>query len=184
MSNLTRMVTGFSRVLDQIAGFCMVGVMALVVFNILLREIFKRPILGTYEYVVFLTVAMIGLALAYCAVQSGHIAVDFVFCRLPLRVQAITGNVINAVALIFWSACAWQTGKYALSMAASGAVSSTVKIPIYPFIYIVAFGLAALCLVLLSAIVESVQKEFSSCSVSYLEPKISMIETMQKVAGK
>ncbi len=184
MSNLTRMVTGFSRILDQIAGFCMVAVMGLIVANILLRAIFKRPILGTIEYVVFLTVAMIGLALAYCAVQNGHIAVDFVVCRLPLKVQAVIGNVMNAVALVFWGTCAWQVGKYAQSTVISGAVSSTVQIPLYPFIYIVAIGLAALSLVLLAATMESVRKEFLSRSMSILEPRVSAIETIQKVAGK
>lgn len=184
MSNLTRAVTGFSRVLDQIAGFCMVGMMGLIVVNILLRAFFKRPILGTIECVVFLAVAMISLALAYCAVQNGHIAVDFVFCRLPQKMQALIGNAVDAVALIFWGACAWQVGKYAQSMAASGAVSSTVQIPLYPFIYIVAFSLAALSLVLLMSIAESVRKEFSHRSITFLEPKINVMETVQKAAGK
>ena len=69
-------------------------------------------------------------------------------------------------------------------MAVSGAVSSTVQIPLYPFIYIVAFSLAALSLVLLMSIAESVRKELSSRSMTFLEPKINVMETVQKAAGK
>lgn len=113
MGKLAGLVTGLSRVLDKIAGLSMVAVMVLVVSNILMRVIFNRPILGAYEYVVFLTVITIGLSLAHCAVQNGHIAVSFVVDRLPLRVQVAVDTVMNAAALIFLGLCAWQIAVYA-----------------------------------------------------------------------
>lgn len=158
MKQFTGLVTGLSRVLDRIAGFCMVAVMLLVVTNILLRAVFNRPILGTYEYVTFLTAVTIGLALAHCAVQNGHIAVSFVIEKLPGKIQAAVDVVMNIIALLFWSLCAWQVGKYANTLAVSGVVSPTTQMPFYPFIYLVAFGLVALCLVLLVKVVESFKK--------------------------
>lgn len=158
MKQFTGLVAGLSRALDRIAGFCMVAVMLLVVTNILLRAVFNRPILGTYEYVASLTAVAIGLALAHCAVQNGHIAVSFVVEKLPGRIQAAVDVVMNIIALLFWSLCAWQVGKYANTMAVSGVVSPTTQMPFYPFIYLVALGLLVLCLVLLLKAVESLKK--------------------------
>jgi TRAP-type C4-dicarboxylate transport system permease small subunit len=158
MKNFSGLVAGLSRLLDKIAALCMISVMVLVVANILLRALLGRPILGTYEYVGFLTAAMIGLALASCALQNGHIAVSFVMEKLPARIQACVDIIINVFALSFWGLAAWYTGKYASGMTASGVVSPTTQTPFYPFVYLVSFGLLALCLVLLAGLFESIKR--------------------------
>ncbi len=158
MKKFSGLVEGLSRVLDRISGFCMVSVMALVAVNILLRALFNRPILGTYEYVGFITAATIGLALANCAVQKGHIAISIVVDRLGPRVQAVIDAFTCAVSLSFWGLSAWYTCKYAKSLLNNGVVSPTTQTPFYPFMYLVAFGLLALCLVLLVRLIESIKK--------------------------
>ncbi|SFR08390.1 TRAP transporter small permease [Desulfoscipio geothermicus] len=158
MKKFSGLVAGLSRLLDRIAALCIVSVMVLVVANILLRALLGRPILGTYEYVGFLTAAMIGLALASCALQNGHIAVSFVMEKLPARIQACVDIIINVFALCFWGLAAWYTGKYANGMTVSGVVSPTTQTPFYPFVYLVSFGLLALCLVLLAGLVESIKR--------------------------
>lgn len=151
-------VTGLSRILDRMAGFCMVAVMVLVVANILLRTLFSRPILGTYEYVGFLTAMVIALALALCAVQNGHITVDFLADRLPRRTRAGVDAVINAVSVFFWGLVVLQLWQYAGHSAANGVVSPTTQVPLYPFIYAVSLGLIALCLVLIFKAIDSTRK--------------------------
>lgn len=184
MRQFAGIVTGLSRFLDKIAGFCMVTVMVLVVSNILLRAVFHHPILGTYEYVVFLTAAMIGLSLAYCAVQNAHIAVSFVVDRFPLRLQAVVDVVMNVVNLLFWALCAWQVAKYARTLAASGVVSPTSQIPFYPFIYLVAFGLSVLCLVILLKVIESVKQVVLIPSFTHMAEKVKSSESIQKAASQ
>ncbi|MDD4238422.1 MAG: TRAP transporter small permease [Desulfotomaculaceae bacterium] len=180
MNKFTGLVTELSRVLDKIAGLCLVAVMALIVANILLRAIFKSPILGTIDYVTFLTAVMIGLSLAYCAVQSGHIAVDFFVERLPLKIQAVIDMVMGLLTLTFWGLCVWQTAVYANRMAVTGVVSPTTQTPVYPFIYLVDVGLLALCLVLLVRTGESCRKAFSSSAVSFGTSKVRVIETNRR----
>jgi len=182
MGKFTGLVTGLSRILDKIAGLCMVSIMVLVVANILLRGLFNRPILGTYDYVVFLTVLTIGFSLAHCAVQNSHIAVSFVLERFPRRVQAAVDLIMNAAATFFWVLCAWQIGVYAEKMAQSGVVSSTSQIPLYPFIYLVALSILALGLVLLVKTMESAQKAFLP-SISLLLPGVKAVEAMKRAAA-
>ena len=100
MKQLTNFVTSLSRHLDKIAGLCVIGTMLLVVANILLRTLFSKPILGSYEIVSYLTALAIGFALAHCAVQSGHIAVGIIVDRLSKSLQAVIDSAINLTALV------------------------------------------------------------------------------------
>jgi len=158
MRLLTGLVAGLSRLLDRAAGFLMVATMVLVVLNVLLRVLLKRPVFGAYEYVSLLTALTIGLALAHCGVQNGHIDISIVAERLPARLQAVAGAVVNIVTLCFWGVSAWYIGGYARSMMISGLVSPTTQMPTYPFVYLIAFGLLAYCLVLLIRSIESIIK--------------------------
>lgn len=152
------LVARLSRFLDQIAGLSLVAVMLVVVGNVLMRSLFKQPILGTYDYVGFLTATAIGLALAHCALRNAHIAVDFVVERLPRKISALIDTATNSIAIVFWALALWNLALYAGSMKANAVVSATSQVPISPFVYLVAFGLFSLCLVLLSHLADSLRR--------------------------
>lgn len=149
MKQFTDLVKKISIGLDKLAGICIAAVMVLVVLNIIMRTVFKHPIMGTYELVGFLTALGVGFALARCALQDGHIAVGLFIERLPFKIQALTGILVNVAAVCFWGMATCFLVKYAREMAAKGLVSSTAEIPVAPFIYLIALGLFGLCLVLL-----------------------------------
>lgn len=142
-------VWGACKIFDAIAGLSLISVMLLIVLNIILRAVFKSPILGTYEYVGFLTSLAVGMALAHCALKNGHIAVGFLVAKLPERVRACIDGVTNGVSAVFFIFCSWHMLQYAHSFAASGEVGLTTKIPFYPFVYGLAASLLLLCLVLI-----------------------------------
>ena len=133
------------------------AVMLLVVSNIILR-LWGRPIEGTYEWIGFITAASIGLSLAYCAVQKGHIAVTFFVDKLAPRQQAGIEIIINLVSILFLLLAFWEGILYGKSMKISGEVALTTKVPFYPFIYLIAFGLLVLALVILVELFEAGRK--------------------------
>lgn len=154
---MARFVTKLSQILDRIAGWVLVATMVLVVGNIILR-LFKRPIEGTYEWVGFLTTLVTGLAVAYCAVHNGHIAITFLTERLSSRTQAVIDFVIGLISLGFLILVSWQLAGYATTMIGSGEVALTTRVPFYPFIYLAAFGFLIYCLVVLVNLGEAVRK--------------------------
>lgn len=158
MERVTEVTTKICRFFDAIAGWSTFALMALVVANVLLREIFKKPILGTYEYVGFLAALVVGLALAYCAIQNSHIAVTFLVEKFPSKVQSVVEVAIGLLSIIFLVLAAWHTGIYAHSMAVTGEVSPTTKAVFYPYIYLVAFSLLLLAFAVLLKVIESVGK--------------------------
>ena len=157
MKQLSDIVKGVSSIMDKLAGLCIFSVMLLIVANIILRTVFNQPILGTYELVGFLTAMGVALALAHCAFQDGHIAVSFIMEHFPQKIQSIVAVFVNAVSLMFLAAAGWSLGKFGQAMKIKGLVSPSAEIPVYPFIYLVAFGLLGLCLVLLFKFLVSIR---------------------------
>ena len=73
--------------------------MVLTVANIVLRDIFNKPIRGTPELSEFIMVIVIFLALAWCAITRQHVRVELVVTRLPLRVQIILNSITLFITL-------------------------------------------------------------------------------------
>ncbi|HOP68912.1 MAG TPA: TRAP transporter small permease [Bacillota bacterium] len=147
MHPAAKSITVVTRAADYIAGFLLLLVMGLVVANVALRVLFNGSILGTYEMVGYLTAASIGLALASCAVQNGHLAIELIVHRLPPRARKLIGPLFSLPAALFLLVAAYQLGRYGQRVALSGEVAPTTGFPFHPFIYLVAFGFFILGLV-------------------------------------
>ena len=156
MKSLDGLVKNLSRVMDRLAGFCIVLMMLLIVSNIILRAVFKHPLVGTVDFVNILITLTIGLSIAYCAVQDGHIAIEFFIDKMPASVAAVIKSMVNLIALIFWGFAAWYMMGFASSMNANGQVTATSQIPLSPVAYIITLGLMAICLVILSQLVNNI----------------------------
>lgn len=159
MKSISSVVEKTSRLLDRIAALCIFMTMAVVVLNIIMRAVVKQPLLGTVEYVTILTSVTIGLALANCAFHNGQIAIEFLVDKLPGKMQSLLDSLTNFTSLIFWSISAWYMVQYAQATALSGEVSATTGIPAYPLVYLLAFGLAVLCMVLGYRVLDTARKE-------------------------
>jgi TRAP-type C4-dicarboxylate transport system permease small subunit len=148
-----------TQFLDQIAGIAIIAVVLLVVFNIILRIIpGVNPILGTYEYVGFLTVLIIGLAVAHCAFQNCHISVELLMDKFPQKVRTTVDFFIHLLSVIFLAFSSYEIAVYGRTMVQTNVVSPTTKTPFYPFIYVAALGMAVLCVVLFVRMIKLTQR--------------------------
>ncbi|MDW7652016.1 MAG: TRAP transporter small permease [Bacillota bacterium] len=148
MKKLT-MIEKLSSFFDMIAAGCFFTVMVLIIANILLRGIFKQPILGNYELVGYLTAMGVSFALANCARMDGHIAVGFVVDRLPKAAQKAVSVLVSTVSVTLWGGVIWSMLTYAGSTRAANLVSATAQIAVYPIIGLVTLGLVGFWFVLL-----------------------------------
>lgn len=149
MHILEKMIVKVSFGLDSLAGVILAATALLVVANILGRTLLQRSILGTYEMVSFLTAAVVGLALARCAVENSHIAIDFILDRLPARLQRLVDLLLGIPVFLFLLLATYNLFVYGARIAQSGEVSPTTKLIFYPFIYMVALGFLVLSLTVL-----------------------------------
>lgn len=159
MKKIENFTAKASRLLDDIAGWGIVVTMALVVVNILLRTIFKSPIKGVYEYTGYFTALIIGFALAQCAIEKAHIAVDILAEKLNPKMQLVINTVLGSIMIVFLAFSSIQILLYGMNVLRSGEVSATAHIPFYPFIFMVSAGFFILCLVEVIKVIKGVAKK-------------------------
>lgn len=141
-------ITKIAQLLDGIGQIVLLAVMLLVVLNIIMRSLFARPITGSYDLVSLFIVVVVALALANCALEKGHVAVEFLVDRFSSGMQRVIDIVMNAASLIFLGLFTYNVGLYAYVAAVAGDESFTLKIAHYPFISLVCLGYILLCLVI------------------------------------
>lgn len=145
MDKIKSTFTGAAKILDYAAGALIVVTMVLTVTNIVLRICFKSPILGAYEFTGFLAALIIGLAISYCAVQNGHIAVDFIIEKLPSPLAKAIDGVTNTISGIFLGFFSWRIFAYGIALMKSNEVSPTTRTPFYYFVYLLGICFLLLC---------------------------------------
>ena len=177
MDECERSVGKLTRFLDQIAGIAIITAMLLVVINIALRIIpGANPILGTYEYVGFLAAIIAGLAIAHCAFQNCHIAVGFIMDKVSPGIRAAADIFIHLISVIFLAFTSYEIAVYGRTVVQTGMVSPTTKTPVYPFIYLLALGVAILGVVLLTRTVKAAALLFSRPAAISFRDKTKLLE--------
>jgi TRAP-type C4-dicarboxylate transport system permease small subunit len=156
-----------STVTDKLAGICFFSMMALVLANIIMRNVFGQPILGTVEIVGLLAATGLGFALANCEMTDFNISMDIVTERLSRRKRIVIETAIYFISLCFWAIVAWRVFIYASTSFANGRVTATASIPVFPFIFVLGVNVFFLCAVLAYKLVSAageVSAEFRKSS--------------------
>lgn len=147
-----------AEIFNLIAGAAIVAAMVLVVVNVILRRVFKSPILGVYEFTEFLSVIIISFGLAFVMWVNAHIAVDFIVEKFKPSVTGIIDTITGIVALGFLSIFTWNAIIYATKTMNNNQLSPTTQTPYFIFIYAMAVCFVLLCLVYLVKIKDSIGK--------------------------
>jgi TRAP-type C4-dicarboxylate transport system permease small subunit len=139
---------------NWVAAGAVVAMMFLTCADVILR-IFRHPIPGTYEIVGLLGSVVIAFSIGYTSLEKGHIAVEFLVQKFPVRVQTLIDTFNALISTCLFGLITWQSIVYASDLQQSGEVSLTIQMPIYPFVYGIALGCGLLCIVLLLDFVKS-----------------------------
>jgi len=151
-------IRSLSRFMNAVACGVLVLMMLLTVSDVVLRSLLRRPILGTTELTENMMACLAFLALAWCAVERSHLKVDLVMIMLPARVQAIVDSLTLLAGLCLVGLISWRSFLEAMVVKELNIESSLLRIPAYPFYYVMAVGFAVLCLVMVMQFVERVGK--------------------------
>ncbi|MDD2316182.1 MAG: TRAP transporter small permease [Desulfobacterales bacterium] len=142
---------------NWIASAAVIVMMLLTTADVIMR-LAATPIPGVYEIVGLLGVVAVSFSLAYTSVEKGHIAVEFLVRKLPRKAQAVVAAANDFLSLVLFFFICRQCVVYAGVLKQSGEVSLTIQMPIYPFVYGIAIGCAALCIVLLMEFIQSIRR--------------------------
>lgn len=141
-------ISKVARWINGVAAVTLVAMMLVTVINMIMREVYV-PFTGSAETVGFLGAVTAGLALGYTQIKRGHINVDVVVSRFPPKIQGIVDSISYFVSMAIFGVAAWQVFSWANRLMERREVSESGTIVFYPFVYVLAFGCAGFCLVLL-----------------------------------
>jgi TRAP-type C4-dicarboxylate transport system permease small subunit len=148
----SRREEGLARLLRALAlcgGAVLLGLMALVAFDIAMRRVLKLPFLGGFEMTELAMAVIVALGLPYGAVLGAHVAVDLFAKFLDRPALRWLDALIHFAGAVLLAVVAWRTVLYALGSYRFGDATNMMAIPKYPFQLVTAAGAALFALVLL-----------------------------------
>jgi TRAP-type C4-dicarboxylate transport system permease small subunit len=134
----------------QMIGMGLVIVlMLLTVAHVVGRYLFNYPMLGVVELSGLMVVTLVFLAAPYDFLIDRHIGVDVVARRLPPKAALVVKFTTHFIAMVVMILALIWTIRQGYKMTSSGARTSELHIPEYPFYFVVAFGwLLCVCSIL------------------------------------
>jgi TRAP-type C4-dicarboxylate transport system permease small subunit len=148
-----------ARIVNSIAAAFLFILMLLTCSDVILRYLFNKPIMGSFELTEFIMAIIVSFSLANCALQKGHVRVDLVVFMLPKRVQGIMNSIANVAFLGLFVLITWRIVPRAMQMIEVNQVGLITRIPVAPFVLLVALGTAVLCLALLKNFFDEFHKD-------------------------
>ncbi|WP_027966390.1 TRAP transporter small permease [Halomonas halocynthiae] len=154
MNKINRLI---SLLLLYMAGAALLMMVFIVVGNIIVRQV-SSSFGGTTEVVGWLTAVVVALSLAYSQRAKAHVELDLLVTHFPVRIQTCLISLVALASFLFFSMVAWKLWEYGFNAMQRGSLSQTLRVAIYPFVYLVALGFSAFCLVLFTDFISSLKK--------------------------
>jgi len=146
------------KALLTLAVLALIVVATVIVVNILGRTFFSAPILGTIEYAGVAAVIFSAVAVPYCEKSHRNVIMEVVCNRFPPRIKAFTDAFVLLLSLVAAGVMTWAMFREAGRAASADETTLVMRIPLAPFKYIWAVGVALLAVVLLWNMITSARK--------------------------
>lgn len=151
LSRCGKVILNISKVMAVIAAVVLGIMMILTVADVAGRNLFLKPIEGTYELVGIMLVIAGCLGLGYCQLNLGNIRITVLSDILPRRGQSIIFLIAYIIAAITTGMICWQGGIRAWEYIFKelGGIIITLRVPLWPFMMLLAVGFGWACLIFL-----------------------------------
>ena len=131
-------------------GYISIAVIVLVTsVDVIGRYCFNMPLLGSNEILELSMAVLGGFAMLYTTIQRGHISVDLFLVKLSRRAQLIIDIFGSLIGFGIWGIIGYQVYLLGLHSLKAGDTTGDLGLPVSPFQFILALGIALYSLTLL-----------------------------------
>ncbi len=130
-----------------VAGF--VAMTLATVIDVVAAKAFRAPVLWSYDVTGLLGLVVLVFALAFTQFNRGHIEIEFVSERLPVRTQRIFDIIVALLGIALFAFMTWQMVDFAIILQRTARVTAIAEIPLAPFAYGAALCFFTVLLILL-----------------------------------
>jgi TRAP-type C4-dicarboxylate transport system permease small subunit len=124
--------------LATVAGSLLFAMMTLTFVDVVMRYFFDAPIKGGFEITEMMMAVLIFAGLPLVSRKNEHVTIDAFDHFFPAAVRRALHVVIHLVCAATLVGMAWLLYRKAGSFAQIGDVTQTLKLPIAPFVYLMA----------------------------------------------
>jgi len=153
-ARLDRLSAGVNDGLARVAALILGGMMLFSVGDMVLRA-FGRTVAGSYEVIGWMSAAAMALALGTVQRHKGHVAMELFVVGLGRRNRALVEAAMAALSLALFAATAFYVFRYGRTLHETGSMSETLRVIVYPWVYVVGLGCFGLALALLVDLLKS-----------------------------
>ena len=132
----------FNKAMAFISGAVLVGVLTMTVIDIIGRSGFSRPFPGTVELTSMFLTVIVFLAVAHSEDMGDHITIDLIYERLGKRGKLFLDLFSDLLTIAVLALLSYQLYQFALRNLSSGAETPVLDWPMWPFVFVAAFGAA------------------------------------------
>ncbi len=158
---LDKILTPVSTYIAYVGAAVLGGLVLMLMYSIIARRLFNAPLSGSLEMTELALVLIIFLILAYDSLKGESIIVEIIISHFPKRARAIIAAVIHFLATVMLAVLSRQLIVQAGRIHNYGQTTPTLELPLYPFIYIAAFGTILLTVVYLKHFLNSLSTAVS-----------------------
>lgn len=145
--SLAGVIHSLSLWMNRLATYILLLMMLLTVADVFLRYFMSKPILGSTEITEYMMVCLV-LGCPYCILARKAIRMQLFISKLRGRTQKLLEALTDAIGLVGMVFLSWQLLSE-LKFSFSSRVSSTIlDIPSFPFVGVLWFSTAMICLTL------------------------------------
>ena len=148
----------WSKRFSWVGAVAILAMLGITVTDIICSKLFRRPLLGSVDIIGLLGLIVSAFALAQTEIHKQHVRIDFIIVGLKQRIQGIIGIISSVFALGLIGILIWQSIDYGVSLQESHLGSPTLRIPFFPFSYLIALGCIPLFLILIFELIEFIGK--------------------------
>jgi len=165
---LEKLSFSVTRFMNAVGVFFLAAMMIIITADVILRYFFNSPIDGSLELIRFVLVLTVLLAIPYTTVKRQHVCIDIITAKLNETARSRLDAIMVFIALILTSLIVWRSVQYAALMYQTNEMSAILRIPIWPFVSVVAFGFALTTCVLLIQMLRLFQDHVKSTGQALL----------------
>jgi len=156
---LDRLSGILNRGLTFAAGLFLIAMMLVTVGEMVLR-MFGKPMAGTIEVIAWLAAVTTAFALGYTQMHNGHVSIDLFVNRFSRRTRAVLNMLVSFASAVLFIIITWHVFRHAGVLKGTGSLSETMKVIVYPWVYLVSLGCGGLAMVLFVDFMKSCRQVF------------------------
>ena len=140
----------FNVFLNVISSTIMIILMLMTVTDVILRKWFGLPFSGSYELTMLMLSLIVLFAFGYANDYKEHVVIDIFYLRMPYSLKKFCSVLTCALTMVMTAVLCFVVFRQGIRLMASGGITFSLKIPLWPFAIIGSVGflgyfLSAIC---------------------------------------